>query len=216
MGLFQAFAPSAKFSGVGSRIGGQIVDARMVQTVDFKSKRPEFWEDKAKTFSPFGPDGTPNEPKAQLEVTVETGEPDEQGETERRLFIKNKRQFDALKAALRKSRAGRRGVQIGGSIWMTLTGKEATPDGQDANTWEIEYEPPAVNAAFSEIDDAVHLFGGGTWRRNQQATRNAGTPSRVVVDGAELPISRAASPAAAATASLGIRDTPVSDDEIPF
>jgi hypothetical protein len=162
MGYLAVYAPIAKFTSIGQRIGGRIVDARLVQTSDFKTRRPEYWEEKAKTFAPYAADGTPNEPKAQLELTIDTGERDESGETERRIFIKNKRQFEALRAALKASRA-RQGLMIGGEIWMTLTGKEASEGAEDANTWAIEYRPPAEGG--TDVPEEVHLVGGGTWSR---------------------------------------------------
>jgi hypothetical protein len=166
VGFMTAHAPAAKFTQVGHTIGGRILDARMVQTSDYKTKRPEYWEDKAKTYAPFDGDGTPNEPKAQLELTIETGVPDDQGETERRLFVKNKRQFAALRAALKAARA-REGLLLGGVIVMTLTGKEASDGGEDANTWAMSYEPPAAGEGREFDSDTVHLVGGGTWRKGQ-------------------------------------------------
>jgi hypothetical protein len=163
VGFLAVKAPTAKFQQIGQTIGGEIVDARRLQTSQYKTNRPEYWENGTITFAPYDSKGEANDPKAQLEVTVETGVADENGETERRLFIKNKRQMEALTAALKKARA-RQGLLIGGSLWMTWTGKEAGQGSEDANTWEIRYEAPPPGGG-QEVDETVRLIGGGTWRK---------------------------------------------------
>lgn len=163
MGFLAVKAPTAKFQHIGQTIGGEIVNARRLQTSQYKTNRPEYWENGTITFAPYDAKGEANDPKAQLEVTVETGVPDENGETERRLFIKNKRQMGALTAALKEARA-RQGLLIGGSLWMTWTGKEAGQGSEDANTWSIRYEAPAPGTG-QEVDETIHMIGGGTWRK---------------------------------------------------
>lgn len=179
MGFLSSYAPSAKFAQVGDTVGGRIIDARMVQTSEYKrggGGRPEYWENNAKAYTAIGADGTPNEPKAQLELTLETGVPDEQGETERRIFIKNKRQWSALKAAVKEAR-DRRGLLIGGYIEKTWTGTEAGEGSEDAKTWRIVYTPPAEGG--TEIDDkTIYLVGGGTYVKGQQASAPVASESR--------------------------------------
>lgn len=175
MGFMAMYAPAARFTSVGQRIGGKILDARLIQTSDWKTRRPEFWQDKAKTYSPTAPDGTPNEPKAQLEVTVDTGRPDENGETERRLFIKNARQWKALRQAIKDARA-RAGLQLDGSIFMTWTGTEASDGPEDAKTWAIEYTAPAPGQGRDFDDQTVHLVGGGAWVKGEPATAPVAEP----------------------------------------
>lgn len=169
MGYLTTFAPAAKFTRTGDTVGGKIIDARMVQTSEYKKGgggRPKYWDEDNRevSFSPTGADGKPLPPLAQLELTVETGVPDETGETERRIFFGKKRLREALKAGVKRAH-DRRGLLIGGIIQVTLTGTEPGEGTQDAQTWSVDYIPPADGEGSEFDSDTVHLVGGGTWRR---------------------------------------------------
>jgi hypothetical protein len=161
MGIGATYAPAARFPKIGDSVSGIITDGRMVQTSQYKTNRPEYWENKSVTFAAFAADGTPNEPKAQIELTVDTGVPDESGDPERRLFLKNKRHFAALRAALKAARA-RHGLVVGGWVSMTLTGTEPGEGTEEAKTWAIEYRPPA-EGGFELDEKTIHLVGGGVY-----------------------------------------------------
>jgi hypothetical protein len=170
MGYLSTFAPTARFARTGDTVSGRIIDGRMVQTSEYKKGgggRPKYWDDEAGevSFRPYGPDGKALRPLSQLELTVETGIPDETGETERRVFFGKKRLRDALKTAVKTSR-DRRGLVLGGTISVMLTGTEPGEGAQDAQTWDVAYIPPAEGEKWSDFDtDTVHLVGGDTWRR---------------------------------------------------
>lgn len=226
MGFGATHAPTAKFT-VGIPVSGTITDARQVQASDWKTRRPEYWEEKAKTYAPFAADGTPNEPKVQLEVTLETGVPDDRGDTERRVFIKNARQFKAFNEAMRAARA-RRGLLIGGWLAMTCTGTEPGEGSEDAKTWAIEYRPPAEDDGV-EVSDTVYLVGGGTWRKGAPAAPEpvmAAPPARPVPDDAPgdlrartqdaITSLRRAHETSPVLAALGIKVPPPREEEPPF
>ena len=66
-------APYAKFTKAGDKHGGEIVDFRVVQTVDFDSKRPQYLQQDpddgswSRVFSAHAPDGKPT----RIEVTFD-------------------------------------------------------------------------------------------------------------------------------------------------
>jgi hypothetical protein len=241
-------APYAKFPEAGVRHGGEIVEFRVVQNVDQKTRRPQYlqqnsdgkWE---KTFSAFGPDGRPNDPITQWEITVDTGVEDENGDSELRIFVDprkgrrgtttaGRRGGDAVANALKKVKAHRVGLEIGGTFFLIFDGK--VDDGENkVNTWSAEYEPPEGGPGSGKaLDETPWLVGGGRydkqaelekWERGQvPALRDA------LQAGTATPYAPPAAPAtpqqsamttgmAASTAGLGVKETPVTeDDDIPF
>jgi hypothetical protein len=172
-------AAHVKFEKPGQRAGGEIVDFRVVQKTDFDTNRPLYFQDGEdggdgeKTFRPFSPDGKANRPICQWEVTVDTGEADETGDTERRIFIdprrgkrgtalEGKRGLDAIEAALKKVRAHRVGLEIGGLLFMTYQGTEReAPKKPETTTWTAEYVPPAGGPGTGKpVDEVPWLVGG--------------------------------------------------------
>lgn len=181
-------APYAKFTKPGERHGGEIVDVRVVQVVDFDSKRPQYLEQRddgtwTKSFSAFGEDGRPNDPICQWEITVETGVEDENGDTERRIFVdprkgrrntllEGKRGGDAVAIALKKAKAHRVGLEIGGTFFLISGEKVRDGSGPATNTWTAEYEPPAGGVGSGKpVDETPWLVGGGRYDKQDELSK---------------------------------------------
>jgi hypothetical protein len=246
MAIGASSAPYAKFTSPGDRHGGEIVDFRIVQNSDPKVRRPLYlaptadgkWE---RSFAAYGPDNKPNDPICQWEITVETGVEDDNGDTERRVFVdprkgrrgtttEGKRGGDAIAIALKKAKAGRVGLEIGAKLFVTYLGKVQDGDNQ-VNTWSAEYEPPVGGpGAGKPVDEVPWLAGGERYHKQAElarweAARNGGTAAAAAFT-PPVPGPAPTSPAAQASAQQGIRDTTVApstvpattfdDDEIPF
>ncbi len=157
--MFESRAPSAQLRKVGDTVGGEIVDVRRTQTSEYKTNIPEYWQDKRVVQNPVDPaTGKPNDPKLQWEITVDTGQPDEDGETERRIFVANKRDTAALKEGVKKS-GGRDGMLIGGYLKVTFYGEEDTGTAQPAKLKRFDYQPPAAGEG-RRPDTTPVLIGG--------------------------------------------------------
>lgn len=178
-------APYAKFTKPGDKHGGRIVDFRVVQTTDFDSRRPQYLEELidggwSKTFAPFRSDGRPNDPICQWEVTVDTGVEDADGDTEKRIFIdprkgkkgtalEGKRGGDAVAIALKKAKAHRVGLEIGGSFWLISGPKVKDGTGPMTNTWSAEYEPPEGGpGSGTPVDEQPWLVGGARYDKSAE------------------------------------------------
>jgi hypothetical protein len=101
---------SASFSEHGDRVVGVITkDPDVVQTKDFKTGKPEFYDD--------------GNPKEQLVITLKTQDHDPDDETDdgtRRVYVKGKNIRNAIRSAVRN--AGADGLAIGGILDITYTG----------------------------------------------------------------------------------------------
>jgi hypothetical protein len=192
-----------KFENKGDRFGGEIVDFRVVQNSDQKVRRPLYLQEPSytgkweKTFSAYAPDGRPNDPICQWEITVDTGIEDENGDTERRIFVDprkgrrgttvaGKTGGDAIAAALKKAKAHRAGLEIGGRIFVTFEGKIEDGDSK-VNTWSAEYEPPAGGPGTgTPVDEVPWLVGGARYDKaaelaKWEASRAAGAAGAAAV-----------------------------------
>jgi hypothetical protein len=233
-------APYAKFPQPGVRHGGEIVDFRVVQTTDQKTRRPQYLEQNqdgkwVKSYSAFGPDGRPNDPITQWEITVETGIEDENGDSELRIFVdprkgrrgstvEGRRGGDAVAIALKKAKAHRVGLEIGAKFFL-ISGEKVLDGEMKTNTWTAEYEPPAGGVGSGgPVDEMPWLIGGGRYDRQAElakweAARNAGTAAAQ----AFVPPAAPAAPAAeipglgnhASSTVLNGRPAPVSDQDSP-
>lgn len=245
-------APYAKFAKSGDRHGGEIVDFRVVQTVDFDTKRPQYLQQDEdgswkKTFHAYREDGRPNDPIVQYEITVDTGIEDAHGDTELRIFVdprkgrrntllEGKRGGDALAIALKKAKAHRVGLELGGTFFLIAGEKVRDGSGPATNTWSAEYTPPAGGVgAGKPVDETPVLVGGKRYDKDaelnrwesaqmpalQQSVANAQAAAAPVHSEARA-TAPATSPQAGASATAGIRETTVSapaasyDDEPPF
>jgi len=163
----------------GKEIGGEIVDFRVQQKTDFDTQRPLFFVKDATTgrvgkgFESHAADGTPNRPICDWVFTVDTGVEDENGDTERRIFldprtgqrgsdVEGKRGGDAIAIALKKAKAHRVGLEIGGTIFITRGPKMAPRRGEaQCVTYTARYEPPAGGVGTGEAVDEVPWLVGG-------------------------------------------------------
>lgn len=206
-------APYAKFAKSGDRHGGEIVDFRVVQTTDFDTRRPQYLQEEieggwSKTFAAYRSDGRPNDPICQWEITVDTGVEDEHGDTERRIFIdprkgrKNTkleglRGGDAVAIALKKAKAHRVGLEIGGTFYLIAGEKVRDGSGPATNTWTAEYEPPAGGVGTGRpVDEQPWLVGGG---RYDKAAELAKWEARVELPALAASVNAAQEKAAAQT-----------------
>jgi hypothetical protein len=165
----------------GKRIGGTIVDFKVQQGTDHSTKRPQYLERNgdgsvSRTFNAYNDDGRSNDPICDWVFTVDTGEADENGDTERRVYldprkgqkgtdVEGKRGRDAVEAALKRARAHRVGIEIGGKIWITR-GPKVAPRRGDAEcvTYTAEYEPPPGGPGTgTPVDDQPWLVGGARY-----------------------------------------------------
>lgn len=161
--MFETRAPSAKFATVGDGIDGDIVGVRRTQQTEFKTNIPLYWENKTKSTNRTNPaSGQLNDPMLQTEITLDTGVPDENGATERRLFVRGKRMTDALKQAVQQGGGGRDGLLIGGKLACTFYGTEASAGGgSDAKLYRFSYNPPAAGDG-RRPDNTPVLYDGDT------------------------------------------------------
>lgn len=168
--MFETRAPGAKFTRIGEEIGGTIVDVRRTQQIDYTTKIPLYWENKTKSTQSMNPmTGLPNDPMLQTEVTIDTGVRDENGITERRLFIRGKRMTEAFKQAILAGGGGRDGLLIGGNLTASWSGTEPSQGGgADAKLYQFRYQPPA--AGEGRRPDDTPILAGGAWAQQPPAS----------------------------------------------
>jgi hypothetical protein len=156
----EIYAPAARFDRVGEEVGGRIVDVASVQQTEYKTRIPFYWENRTKVTRAVNPaTGEANDPMMQRVVTVDVGVPDENGNTERRIFIRGKRMTSAYKDALAAGGAGRQGILIGGQLYATWTGTEASQGGgADAKTYRFRYVAPKPGEGTKP--DAAPILAG--------------------------------------------------------
>jgi hypothetical protein len=158
MPLFVTEAPSAKFPTVGTTVEGEVTDVYRAQRFEYVKNGqglPLYWQNRKPTAGArFAADGTPNDPVLQEVITLDTGVPDANGDTERRIFIKNKRMRTAIAAAVAAA-GGRRagGLLLGGRLSCTWVGEEEGEGGQPAKVYEFTYTPPAPGTGRTPDND---------------------------------------------------------------
>lgn len=192
-------APYAKFTQPGDRHGGEIVDFRVVQTMDYDDGRPQYLQRGADgkwsvVFDAYAPDGRPNDPVCQWEITVETGVEDENGDTERRIFVdprkgrrntllEGKRGGDAVAIALKKAKAHRVGLEIGGRFHLIAGPKVRDGSGPATKTWTAEYEPPPGGPGTGKpVDEMPWLIGGGRYDKSAEMAKWEATKNRTATE----------------------------------
>jgi hypothetical protein len=161
--MFETRAPGAKFTQIGDGVDGEIVGVRRTQQTEFKTNIPLYWENKTKSTHGVNPaTGRPNDPMLQTEITVDTGVPDENGVTERRLFVRGKRMTDSLKHAVQQGGGGGDGLLIGGRLACTFYGTEPSAGGgSDAKLYRFAYAPPAAGEGRRPDPTPVLYDGAG-------------------------------------------------------
>lgn len=133
--LTQSGAPACKFPDVGDTHKGKIVDAQKRQQSDMKTGRPLTWDN--------------GDPRWEIVITIDTGQPDDSGETNRRLFARGG-MLKAIREAV--AEAGTQ-LEIGGELTVRYTGDgEPTQRGFNApKLYKAKYTPPAPAAV--DLDD---------------------------------------------------------------
>lgn len=104
-----------------------------------------YWHDKKPTpgITHDPRTGQPLEPVKQYEITVDVGEPDAYGSTERTLYMAKKREIAAFRQAWRKSGAPRGSSVVGCKIAARWSGTEPGAGTVDANLYEYRIQAPA-------------------------------------------------------------------------
>lgn len=148
MGLFSNSVPTAKFLQVGDSCTGTIVEIGQTQRTEFKRDGsigdPMFWSGgKPVAGAEVDPrSGQPNQPVMDHVITLETGQPDENGETQRRIFVKGKSELASIKEAC--IAAGVRDVELGGKLQKTWAsgGRPGGADVDNPRVYSYRYAPP--------------------------------------------------------------------------
>lgn len=234
-GIGTSLAPYAPLVE-GQEIGGTIMEFRVQQKSDYDTNRPLYFVRTAsgsvtKGFEPFDADGKPNEPICDWVFTLDVGVADENGETERRIFldprkgqrgtaVEGKRGRDAVEIALKRAGAHRVGLEIGGQIWFTRGPKVAPKKGDAACvTYTCRYEPPEGGPGLAEgtpVDEVPFMIGGSRYNPNER--------EHVVSRGGVAFAGSAGATTTASGLSVGlgggggamIVTAPIEEDEPPF
>lgn len=144
MGLFSSGVPTAKFQQIGDSCIGRIVDISQTQRTEFTrdgSVGQRMWWSGGRPVAGAEIDprsGEQNAPVMDHVVTVDTGVADENGFSEKRIFVKGKAELTSIKAAC--TEAGVRDIEIGGLLkktWMSGAGGTADP-----RVYEYKYKAP--------------------------------------------------------------------------
>lgn len=147
MDLLDSRATTLKLEELGRWYTGtaiaEIEETQRHEYVKGGGGRPLYWHDKRPVpgMSHDG-DGRPNEPVKQYEITVDVGEPDQYGSTERTLYIAKPREIKAFKEAWRKAGMPRGSSVVGCRIAARWTGTEPGQGTEEAKTYEYRIQPP--------------------------------------------------------------------------
>lgn len=140
-----ASVPSCTFPAIGTRQGGTLIEPAPFtqQQRDLATSQPKFWDN--------------GDPMQQLVVTMQTDERDPANPEDdgvRRLYVKGQMQ-KAVAQAVR--RAGARGLNVGGELWVDFVGQEE-PKARGFNgakVYAAEYHAPNPSAAFLAKPEAA-------------------------------------------------------------
>ena len=111
----------------------------------------------------------------QWVITVETGEPDQHGETERSLYFGKQRLEEAFSLAAKAVKLRSPDDLVGWELFVTKTGQEQGKGAQPADTWAVELIPgkpgiprPAV-AAFDNGPAQEPAMAGAPLRNHESS-----------------------------------------------
>lgn len=146
MGMFDYRPPALKFNGVGDRRGGRVTAVDKSQRRAYRSDGSGgllFWQDRRPTEgAEVDPrTGEANDPVMQWVIIVETGEPDQHGETERSIYFGKQRLEEAFSVAAKAVKLRSPDDLIGWELFVTKTGSEQGKGAQPADTWAVELIP---------------------------------------------------------------------------
>jgi hypothetical protein len=145
--------------GKGTRKGGTIVEPFPYQT-----ERREFGTGEIERW-PAKPGQDQGDPKMQIVVTVQTDERLDDDDTgERRLYLKGRKTDLHDKVAAAVAATGADDFELGGTLWVTRTGKgqSKAPGGPKPWLYEVEYARPKPSSG---------LTGGGNTVLDRSAER---------------------------------------------
>lgn len=137
-------AKSAALKNEGDTIRGTIVSTEVRQQTEFGTNAPKTWDD--------------GSPMMQVVVTLQTDEHDDDDDDGlRRIYLKGGLKSPTTQRAVADAirKAGAKGLEIGGTLALKLTGfgeaprKGFNPPGQYA----AKYEPPAKVVAVDDFED---------------------------------------------------------------
>lgn len=181
----------------GQEFGGEIVDFRIQQKREYEANgigAPMFFERTSdgktvRTSSAFDASGKPNVPICDWVVTVDCGVEDDNGDTERRIFIdprkgargtdvEGRRGQDAIVNALKQAKAHRVGLEIGGQLFITRGPKVAPRKGEPACvTYTARYIAPVGGIGTGRpVDETQYLTDGTAYSRNARPTAAPAQP----------------------------------------
>lgn len=181
MGMFDYRPPALKFSGVGDRRGGRVTGVDKSQRRAYRSDGSGlglFWQDRRPTEgAEVNPaTGEPNDPVMQWVITVETGEPDQHGDTERSVYFGKQRLEEAFSLAAKAVKLRSPDDLIGWELFVTKTGTEQGKGAQPADTWSVELIPgkpglpaPAV-PSFDSAPRAEPAMAAAAPLRNHESS----------------------------------------------
>jgi hypothetical protein len=157
VGLFTSSTPTAKFQQIGDSIVGRITHIGQQQRTEYLRDGgigPRMYWSGGRPVADAEIDprsGEANQPVMDHVVTLDTGKPDENGETERRVFVKGKAELASVKQAC--IAAGVRDIEIGGVLkktWLSGAGGTADP-----RVYEYKYKAPERAAEPQPISDVL-------------------------------------------------------------
>lgn len=139
--LLAGGSPSCTWPDVGTAHSGTIIDFRVEQARDFKTKEPKFWKD--------------GNPVKQLVVTLQTNERDlsrDDDDGVRAMYCRGN-----LLKVVREAVRAHGGIAVGGKLGARFIGEgTAEPGLNPPKLFKAEYAPPAKTA---DLD--VAMSGGG-------------------------------------------------------
>ena len=123
-------APACKFPEIGTAYKGQIVSAEKRQSTDLDTGKPRTWDN--------------GDPMWEIVITIDTDQPDDDGETKRRLFVRG-HMLKAVREAVKESGSA---MEIGGTLHVKYHADgEASRKGFNApKLFKAKYSPPAPPA----------------------------------------------------------------------
>jgi len=194
MGLFSNRAPTAKFNAIGDSCTGVIVDIGQEHRTEFTRDgsigAPMYWYDRKPTpgVAVDPKTGQENQPVMDPVITVDTDQPDDYGNTERRIFVKGRAELASIKEACKA--AGVRDIEAGGRL--TKTWASGAGGTQDPRVYVYRYAPPSADPAPAEEPPASPAAKRNGWttekhKADMTLLKDAQSAARRAADNDEPP-----------------------------
>lgn len=141
MGLFNSTVPTVKLDKIGDEFGGTIIGFDKQHRTEFGTGTPMYWSNRKPTAGvAVDPQtGKDNDPVMDPVVLLDTGNPDEFGETQRRLIVKGQMLAD-IREACREAQV--RDVRERGQLfgkWVSGQARAGSP-----RKFKFTYTPPTA------------------------------------------------------------------------